>query len=507
MSFITRFSASRTAGRWSPRRLTNRRLSSGIAVARRVVLPSLVLLSSPMRLRAQHDAAHDTVNGRAVATGSGPNVVAALGATDARSEAELDSLVATALTRSPAIRAAMARVEGARHRAIAAGAPPDPMLMAGLQNQPLGKDRTAMTAGPDPMTMRMVGVSQSIPSPGKLALRRRAAEREVDAGEAAAESARRLVARDVKQAYYELAFIEQAREIVERNRDVLATVVRVTDARYGLGTAGQTEVLKARLDGARLAQSASELAERRNAALARLAALLDGMVDSTALRPVIPARIARLVLPASSEEIRFTSNVLGSRAAGSPLPSLSDLQNTALANSPEIREHEAMIAAQAVRVELARRDRRPDIDVALQYGQRIGGLPDMVSASVSVPLPIFARRKQDQLTADASVQLEALHAEHEARANALRAEVASLVSDIERARTQLALYAKALVPQGRAMLTSATSSYQVGKGTLRDVLDAQASLFTYETDDARALTDFAKQMAELERVVGKEIVR
>ena len=66
---------------------------------------------------------------------------------------------------------------------------------------------------------------------------------------------------------------------------------------------------------------------------------------------------------------------------------------------------------------------------------------------------------------------------------------------------------KALVPQGRAMLSSATSSYQVGKAELRDVLEAQASLFTYESDDARALADFAKQLAELERVVGTEVVR
>ena len=80
------------------------------------------------------------------------------------------------------------------------------------------------------------------------------------------------------------------------------------------------------------------------------------------------------------------------------------------------------------------------------------------------------------------------------------------MADIDRARTHLALYAKALVPQGRAMLTSATSSYQVGKGDLRDVLDAQASLFTYETDNARAIADFAKQLAELERVVGTEVV-
>ena len=436
------------------------------------------------------------------------SVAAAQGTTGSRADAELDALVATALTRSPMVRAAMARVEAARHRAIAASVPPDPMLMAGVLNQPLGKDPTAMTAGrPDPMTMRMVGVSQSIPYPGKLALRRRVAERETDAGEAAVETARRLVTRDVKQAYYELAFIDQAREIVDRNRDVLASVITVTDARYGVGTSSQTEVLKARVDGTRLAQTASDLAEQRTAALARLSALLDQALDTAALRPAIPARIARLVLPSVAEDIRFTSNVLGSRAAGSPLRPLAELQDAALANSPELREHEAMIAAQTARVALAQRARLPDIDVALQYGQRGGGLPDMLSATVSVPLPIFARRKQDQLTGDASAQLEALHAEHQASANALRAEVASLVAESERARTQLALYMKALVPQGQAMLTSSVASYQVGKGDLRDVLDAQASLFTYESDDARALADFAKQLAELELVVGTEVVR
>jgi outer membrane protein TolC len=437
-----------------------------------------------------------------------PAVASAQGAQDSRADAELNALVATALSRSPTVRAAMARVEGARHRAVAASAPPDPMLTAGLQNQPLGKDPTAMTSdGPDPMTMRTIGVSQSIPYPGKLALRRRVAEREAEAGEAAVETARRLVTRDVKQAYYELAFIDEAREVVDRNRDVLAGVIRVTDARYGLGTSGQTEVLKTRGDAIRLAETASDLAEQRSAALARLSALLAGTLDTAGLQPAIPARIARLAMPTSPDEIRFTSNVLGSRAAGSPLPPLGELQDAALANSPELREHEAMIAAQAARVALARRDRLPDVDVALQYGQRSGGLPDMVSASVSLPLPIFARRKQDQIADDATAQLEALHAEHLASANALRAEVASLVSDIERARTQLALYAKALVPQGRAMLTSTASNYQVGKAELRDVLEAQASLFTYETDHARALADFAKQLAELERVVGTEVVR
>ena len=130
----------------------------------------------------------------------------------------------------------------------------------------------------------------------------------------------------------------------------------------------------------------------------------------------------------------------------------------------------------------------------------------MVSATISVPIPIQKHRKQDEHVAEASSTLASLHAEHDAKLNALRSEVARLVSELERQRTQLALYRKAILPQGRAALTSATTSYQVGKVEFLSVLESQSTLFNYETDYFRALSDFATNLAELERVVGKEIL-
>ena len=66
---------------------------------------------------------------------------------------------------------------------------------------------------------------------------------------------------------------------------------------------------------------------------------------------------------------------------------------------------------------------------------------------------------------------------------------------------------KAILPQGRAALTSATAGYQVGRTDFLTLLDAQATLFTHETTYFRVLSDFARTLAELERVVGEEIVR
>ncbi|MDQ6689347.1 MAG: TolC family protein [Gemmatimonadota bacterium] len=426
---------------------------------------------------------------------------------------ELEGLLTLADSANPAIRAARRRVEAASAEVAPAGLPPDPMLMAGIQNLPLGRMQSAtamsgssaISGGPEPMTMRMIGISQTIPYPGKLRLRRSAAEHEVDATRAALDGVAREVRRDVKNAYYELAFTDQALSIVVGNRDVLAGFTRVTETRYAVGTVGLQDVLKAHVEATRLAESAVTLTEKRHATLARLNALLDRPTDIPVDHPEIPASVTRAAVPAAAGEIRFTSAALGSRAADSPLPPLADLEEMAIRESPEIREQEAMIAAQASRLELARKNALPDFDLSLAYGQRVGR-PDMLTALVSVPIPVFKGRKQDQLVAASDAQLAALEAQEKQKENEIRADVARLVSELERSRTQLALYVKALLPQARASLGSATASYQVGRVEFLTVLDDQATVFNYETEYFRVLTDFAKNLAELERVVGKEVL-
>jgi len=413
----------------------------------------------------------------------------------------VDSLAGTAITVNPAIRAARQQVEAARLRVGPVGLAPDPMLMVGIRDFPIAKPGFY-----DNFTMKMVGVGQTIPYWGKLPLRRRVAERELEAARASLDAAMRQVARDVRDAYYELAFLDRALEIVERNQSVLVSFIRIAEARYGVGLAGQQDVLKARVEATRLAETAVSLTEQRRGTLARLNAVLDRPGDTPVKGPAVPAAVARLAVGDSAREIRFVSAALGARVADSPLPSLSALQEVAVRESPEIREHEAMIAAQAARVDLARKDHLPDFDVSFEYGQR-DRYADLVSVRVALPIPLRKQQRQDLLVAETGATLASLEAQHRAKQNQIRAEVARLDAELERRRAQLALYVKAIIPQGRAALTSATASYQVGKVEFLTLLENQATLFSYETEYFRVLTEFASNLAELERIVGKEIGR
>ncbi len=416
-------------------------------------------------------------------------------------EGTLDSLVALALRSNPSIRAAASRAM-ATHAGIApAGARPDPMLMAGIQNFPISSPGFSAE-----MTMKMVGVSQTFPYPGKLGLETRVAEYRSDAASDQLAQTKLDVVRDVREAYYDLVFADRALEIVQRNAGLLQSLVSVSQAQYTTGRGTQSDVLRARTEAVRVNVEASQLTVQHRTALAQLNALLDRASDVPVNHLAIAARLRRAAVADSADQVHFASTALGAPAADSPLLPLDSLQALAVIHNPQLRAQEAAIAAQSARVALARKATLPDINVALSYGQR-QNLSDMVSATVSIPIPLQRGRKQYAEVAAANADLTAFEATRQALANTIRADIARRIGDTGQARTELALYKRAILPQAQATFASATASYQVGRVDFTSVVDAQAAVFNYETAYWRSLTNFAKAIAELERIVGAEVLR
>ena len=389
-----------------------------------------------------------------------------------------DSLVTRALVANPQLRSFEAQAAAARVRVTSAGTWADPMLMAGIQNLPLAGD-VAMP-GPEPMTMKMLGVSQTIPYPGKTTLRARIARSEADAADARLTAARRELRRDVLNAYYDVVAARTLLRILERQQEVASGIIPATEARYVSGSAPQADVLKARNEAAALVEERNVLQQEERTALARLNAALD--------------------------QPSFTSLAADSLAVPpNALPALDSLQALALAENPRMVERRAMIAGQAARADLARRERLPDFDVTVQYGQR-DGLPDMITALVSVPVPIQRRRKQDVEVRATQLDLASAEADLRAEANAIRSEVARLHATMERHAANLALFDRVILPQARATFASASSVFQSGRGELLGVLDAMRALFATETMRVRTLAEYLKSVAELEAAVGREVV-
>ncbi|GAC1479455.1 MAG: hypothetical protein NVS1B4_24020 [Gemmatimonadaceae bacterium] len=414
---------------------------------------------------------------------------------------QLDSLVAQALAASPIVRAAAYRARAAHARVGPAGARPDPMLGVGILDLPI-----ARPGFDDSFTMKVLRVSQTFPYPGKTTLRERTAEHEASAADALVRDLRFQVEYTVKDAYFEIVGLDRALDVVARSRSLVNEIARAAERRYGVAAAEQQDALRARVDAARLNEQGAILGEQRRAALARLAAAVDATTDTMLAGAVFPDRILRAVVPDSTRPARFVSTALDARVADSPLRPLADVQLMALHASPMLREHEERIEARRSALDGARKEHLPDFDVALEYDQR-HGYPDFVTAMVSIPLRLQRRRKQDQGVVEAEAELAAAQAEHRSQQNALAADVARRYADLERSRSQIALYVTAIIPAGRAALATATASYGVGRTDVLSVLNNTALLLTYERDYYAALTDFARNLAAIERMVGAEVLR
>ena len=416
-------------------------------------------------------------------------------------DSTLTALIARATAVSPRLRASGARITAAQSRIGPAGSRPDPVLITGLQNFPVF--RPGFT---DEMTMKMIGVSQTLPFAGKQRLRRDAAVRDTDAMSALDLAARAELIVNVKTAWYELAWLDAALAVADRDRALSDDIAALALTRYDAGAGSQADVLTARVTAAKRRDDIAGLRAERVAALAGLNAMLDRPGDTPIAAAALPSQRTRGLIV---DELP----VLESRAAStarvdtlSPFLPLQVLQERAAQSNPTTIAQQRTIDAQAVRVSLARAEYRPDIDVSVQYGQR-QRLPDMLTVQVAIPLRLQQRVKQAQSHAEARAEFAALEADRDLQRVATNVEIARLLSQAERLRAQLLLYTSDIQPQSSAGIAAALTNYRGSTGTLAQVLLAQSSALENEMTMARSRAMLARTVAALELAVGTEVLR
>lgn len=390
-----------------------------------------------------------------------------------------DALVTEALQNNPEIQAARSERDAAEQRISPAGALDDPMLAAGVLNAPL----PSLSLRREDMTMKMLGLSQKLPFPGKRGLRRDVAAKEAEfVGYAYQETVNRVV-RDVKVAYFDLATVIESTRLVEKNRQVLEQFLRIAEARYAVGQGSQADVLRAQTQLSRLGDELIQLGQQR---------------------PVIEADLIRL-LGRSSDTVNPVPERLPLREAMQPL---EVLREKAFAERPQLLALRSQIDRSEKALALARREYYPDFDVQLAYGQRDdtpAGLnrDNLVSLTVAVNLPIWREARLAPQVAEATAmrrQASELYAAQQNEVTAgLRQQVATAGQSLKSAR----LYETGILPQARLTVESSLAAYKVSRVDFLTLLDSQMNLFDYEISYAKVLSSYNKALAEIDFLTGK----
>jgi outer membrane protein, heavy metal efflux system len=411
--------------------------------------------------------------------------------------ASLGELIAEARRASPDIAAARMGVEAATARVPQAGALPDPMLSLGIQNVPVPE----LDLGMEGMTMGMVQLGQRFPAAGVRSARTTQAEALRLAAEQRLAATTLSVEARVKRAYYSVWFADRSLGVLDRNRALLEDLAHVASTRYAVGRVPQADVLRAQTEITRLDEQRAGVEATRSGALAELNEVLRrpaGTVVAAELPPGVQA-----LASARPEAGLFAAAALD-RDAVPGIPPLAALLERAVAR-PAVAVARAEEEAAAAAAEVSRREVLPDVEVMLGYAAR-RDRPSLATAMVSVPLPLWAGRKQRPRVLEAEAVEARAGAQVDAELEAARAAITARHAELARSREQVTLLADGVIPQAEATLESSLAAYQAGRLEFISLLEAQAALYRYEIELARRLADLGQALAALEEAVGAELI-
>jgi outer membrane protein, heavy metal efflux system len=389
----------------------------------------------------------------------------------------LADVVAEALAKNPEIVAVQHRYDAARLRPVQARSLPDPMVSAGYSAN--GRPWPGAGLGTEPTSNIGFMISQEIPYPGKRDLRASMASREADAGLQQVEAARLSVASRVKQAYYRLSYTYAVGDVLTRNRDLLDTLLKVSENRYAVGQAAQQDVIKAQTQLSILELRLERVRQQRATREGELNALLARAINAPVGQP---------------DDLQLTAFD----------QSLDALVTAATEHAPMLRRDQIMIGRSELAVDAARKEYKPDFGVTGGY-YYMGAMPPMYEFRFEMTIPLQRARRAAAVAEQLSSVQDAKSTYDSTRLGLqgrLQEEYQMASTSVRLAR----LYRDTVLPQARLALESSMASYQTGAVDFLSVLTNFGTVLEYEMTYFEELTSYHTAVSRLEEMTGTALM-
>lgn len=340
-----------------------------------------------------------------------------------------------ALEYDAGVRAVQSEARAKREEAIAEGQLPDPALTIGAEAVPV--DSWSLTA--EDMTQVVVGVSQAFPPGDTLRHQSARATRLAEAADAEAAARAREVLRDVRMAWLELAYQDAALAQLGVTTKTFDDIVGITKSLYRTGRNNLQDVLSAQLERALLDDRKAELSAERAAALAELQRWTGPFAQDVGVATDVPV----LAAPPERETLRAQ-----------------------LQAHPMVQAESQRVAAGQSAVEAARQSYKPGWMVDVSYGDRRGRMADgerrsdMMTAMVTLDLPLFPGQRQDRRVAASVAEADAMRFRRDEAYRDLLRTLDTEYARWEQLRTREQGYEKSIVPAARNNAEAALNAYR-----------------------------------------------
>jgi outer membrane protein TolC len=393
-----------------------------------------------------------------------------------------DQMIEQAILLSPKLNMLRAKKDASFSRIEQNSNLPDPMLTLGLMNLPVN----SFSFTQEPMTGKIVGLSQMFPFPGRLSAISEAAAVDTSIVRQEINDAVNEIRKIVSTKYFKLSYIRKALLYSQESKKLLEEIADVVSTKYTVSTASQQNLIKVQLEITNISEKIEDLKSKERSFLAELNSLL--------LRD-----------PNTKIETNDFDDIFFLEVSVNELDSLSRIYRPFLKG--------IAYAEQKARLNqnVAQKEFYPNFTLGLQYSFREeiaatqSPLEDFFSVMVGISLPLNYGGKVSSKIEE-FVSMQQLYSEQYSSAlQNLNGNFGALVSQLESIEERIKLFEEGLLPQSQQNFSSALASYQVNEVDFINVIDAQDQLFKVETNLYRLKTDYLIQVAELEFLVGTSL--
>ncbi|WP_132969340.1 TolC family protein [Vibrio crassostreae] len=392
---------------------------------------------------------------------------------------QLNTLIEIALSQDSNRKQYFAQSQAMRETGIASATLMDPKLKVGFGGLPVD----SFQFDEDPMTNISVGLMQQFERGNTLDLQQKKAGQQAD-GLALQVQARELtVANSMTQLWLELGYQQVAEGVMRENRRLLVELENYVQTNYSIGKSEAQDLLNAQLQVSKL----DEKLQANQQVQRRLISQLSEWLGSDWLGSQV----------LDSQGVLNANNQIDWTSLESKLATNRDSTKhyQLLMDHPLVKIIDATISSNQTQVELAEQAYTPQFGVEVMYAHRqannMAGQPasDLVSAYLTVDIPLFTGNRQDKNLSAAQYQVGAAKSQKDTLLSQMNAQVNALLVDRSNLIQRLDRYQTSLLPQTAARISAVERGYQNNTAQFNDVILATTDELALKLEQQRLITD------------------
>ncbi|MGR5061844.1 TolC family protein [Photobacterium sp. DNB22_13_2] len=358
----------------------------------------------------------------------------------------------------------------------------DPKVKVGIGGLPVD----SFAFDEDPMTNISVGLMQQFGRGDSLSLQQKLSRQQAGSVRKQADIRKLDVTKAITTSWIELAYLEQSQLLIKQNQDLFRELTRYLSTNYGVGASQAQDLIQAELQVNKIDDQLQSNQQMQQQLRAQLSEWLGE--QAWQIKPkAYPQWLALQTYLVASTQDHYQQ----------------------LASHPNILVTDELIKSSETGVEIANESYQPQFGVEVMYAHRQAdrmdgsAAPDLISAYITMDLPLFTEKRQDRKLSAAQHQVGAAKTQRDLMLRQMHAQISAAVINRDNTQQRLDRYRSTLLKQAKEKTQAVERGYQNNTSQLDEYIRAASEELAIELEQARLAADLQQTNNTLAYLLNK----